>query len=62
MPIYDYKCVECNDTIEITHSISKTINRKCSKCKKGKLEKQFSPITFKLHGEGFYKQGVSGKN
>lgn len=41
MPIYDYKCPECEQVEEIQHSIHKNPKYKCSNCKT-QMERQIS--------------------
>jgi len=42
MPTYEYKCKECEYTMEIRHAMSETaesLKLKCEKCSNSKLEK-----------------------
>lgn len=41
MPIYDYKCPECDQVEEIQHSIHKNPKYKCSNCET-RMERQIS--------------------
>ncbi len=34
MARYDYKCIDCSHTFEVTHSINEDPKIKCEKCKK----------------------------
>ena len=53
MPLYDYKCTQCNEIISITHSIKDEPQLACDNCG-DKLQKQFGlgGITFKGEGWG----------
>ncbi len=62
MPIYEYKCLECQDQIEVRQRISDEPLKVCEKCG-GKLEKQVSLSGFQFKGEGWYvtDYGKGGK-
>ena len=40
MARYDYKCIDCSHTFEVTHSINEDPRIKCEKCKKPAEDKQ----------------------
>lgn len=69
MPIYEYRCLECDSHFEKLQKASDEPLRTCEKCN-GKLEKQWSLSGFQFKGEGWYvtdyakdKNGKSaGKN
>lgn len=42
MPIYEYKCENCNQDVEIFHKTLKVENILCPQCGSDKLEKQWS--------------------
>jgi putative FmdB family regulatory protein len=60
MPIYDYKCDKCDDTIELLQTFSAVKEEApevCNKCKTGHYEKQFAPskrIGIDFIGPGFF--------
>ncbi len=60
MPIYEYKCQQCGDQIEVRQSVSDAPLTACEKCH-GKLEKQWSLSGFQFKGEGWYVTDYSGK-
>ena len=49
MPMYDYGCDECGYTKEIVLT--------CPKCEKETMRRLVSLSSFKLKGEGWYKDG-----
>ena len=56
MPVYEYKCVECDERFEVEQSM----NDATLKTIKGddhthKVKKVFSPIGISFKGSGFYK-------
>jgi putative FmdB family regulatory protein len=54
MPIYEYVCEKCGNHIEVLQKVGDAPPKKCSKCKKGKMEKIFSRTSFQLKGGGWY--------
>jgi putative FmdB family regulatory protein len=61
MPIYEYKCKECDSYFEKRQSISEPPLRTCEKCN-GELEKLISLSGFAFKGEGWYVTDYAGKN
>lgn len=53
MPIYEYDCEKCHETIEKIQKVTDPPLKKCEKCG-GELIKLISKSSFKLIGEGFY--------
>jgi putative FmdB family regulatory protein len=53
MPIYEYKCNECENHFEAMQKMTEDPLKVCEKCG-GKLEKQWSLSGFQLKGEGWY--------
>jgi putative FmdB family regulatory protein len=53
MPIYEYKCNECENHFEAMQKMTEDPLSVCEKCG-GKLEKQWSLSGFQLKGEGWY--------
>lgn len=60
MPIYEYKCQQCGNHVEVRQSVSDAPLTACEKCH-GKLEKQWSLSGFQFKGEGWYVTDYSGK-
>lgn len=54
MPIYEFKCQNCQDVNEVWQKISDPYPTECQKCKKGPLEKLMSATGFTLKGQGWY--------
>ena len=59
MPLYEYRCLECERVIEVLQKFSDRPLRRCKSCK-GKLEKLISRTSFKLKGGGWYSEGYGG--
>lgn len=53
MPIYEYKCLECDSHFEKLQKASDEPLQVCEKCN-GRLEKQWSLSGFQFKGEGWY--------
>jgi len=55
MPLYEYKCTDCNHRFEITHSMNDEPLKECPVCKKQTLKKLIGGICkMVLKGAGFY--------
>jgi len=50
MPIYDYKCSNCEHQIEVIQKISDDPKTTCPKCNKESLSKLISAPSFRLKG------------
>lgn len=65
MPIYEYRCENCEHQLEKIQKMSDDPLTDCPKCKKPALKKVISAAAFRLKGKGWYetdfKQG-SKKN
>jgi len=59
MPIYEYKCKNCDNHFEIMQKISEEPLKECEKCG-GTLEKQWSLSGFQFKGSGWYKTDYAG--
>ena len=55
MPIYEYRCDNCEHEMEAMQKMSAPPKRKCPVCGRMKLKKLISAGSFILKGEGFYK-------
>ena len=53
MPIYEFRCTECNAYTEVFQKLSDKQPTRCRKCK-GRLEKLVSKSAIKFKGEGWY--------
>ena len=63
MPIYDYKCSNCEHQIEVIQKISDDPKTTCPKCNKESLSKLISAPSFRLKGSGWYETDFkTGKN
>ena len=62
MPIYEYKCTECNEVFEYFQSISDKELKTCTLCgKKDGLSKIISSSGFRLKGSGWYETDFKNK-
>ena len=62
MPIYEYQCQKCHDTVEIFQKISDPTPQTCPNCDEvGSLHKTISKSAFHLKGGGWYKDLYSSK-
>ena len=55
MPIYDYKCSDCEHEIEVIQKISDKPKTICPKCNTKSLKKLISAPSFRLKGGGWYE-------
>lgn len=55
MPIYEFKCDECNNSFEINESIKDYDSNKykCTECG-SKVKRIYNPVAISFKGEGFY--------
>ena len=61
MPLYEYQCTECKQTIEILQKFSDPLRTECSECG-GELERILSVPSIRFKGSGWYVTDYSGKN
>ncbi len=54
MPIYEYRCLECNNEMEVMQKFSDEPLSTCPQCG-GQLKKLISNSSFILKGTGWYK-------
>lgn len=54
MPIYEYKCTNCGNQLEVMQKISDAPLRECPQCHQNNLEKQWSLSGFQFKGSGWY--------
>ena len=55
MPIYDYKCSNCGQELEIIQKFSDKPKTLCPNCGEESLAKQISAPSFRLKGAGWYE-------
>ena len=55
MPIYDYKCSDCEHQIEVIQKMSDKPKVTCPECNKKTLKKLISAPSFRLKGGGWYE-------
>jgi putative FmdB family regulatory protein len=55
MPIYDYKCSNCGQELEIIQKFSDKPKTLCPNCGEESLTKQISAPSFRLKGSGWYE-------
>jgi putative FmdB family regulatory protein len=60
MPIYEYKCLECESHFEKLQKSNDEPLKVCEQCG-GLLEKQWSLSGFQFKGEGWYVTDYAGK-
>ncbi len=58
MPVYEYRCKECNKDFEVRQKFSDDPVAECKFCS-GPVEKLISRSSFALKGGGWYKDGYS---
>jgi len=62
MPIYEYRCAECEHEMEKLQKISDAPLTDCPACGKSALQKLVSAAGFRLKGSGWYETDFkSGK-
>lgn len=55
MPIYEYKCKQCDHEMEALQKMSDDSLTDCPKCGKPELKKMISAAGFRLKGGGWYE-------
>ena len=60
MPIYEYKCKDCGQHIEVRQKVTDEPLKVCENCS-GTLEKQWSRTGFQFKGDGWYVTDYAGK-
>lgn len=54
MPLYEYRCRNCDHQFEVQQSLTDDALTVCPECG-GQLRKVFSPVGISFKGSGFYK-------
>lgn len=55
MPIYEYRCENCNHELELIQKMSDAPLTECPECHQPKLKKLISAAGFRLKGSGWYQ-------
>ncbi len=61
MPIYEYRCDNCEHRLEILQKINDKPASNCPECGKDSLRKLVSAAAFKLKGTGWYETDFKDK-
>ena len=63
MPLYDFRCEECDyiEEILISSAGSSEIALTCPDCEKETMKRQVGLSSFQLKGGGWYKDGYTKK-
>ncbi|MEM6998252.1 MAG: zinc ribbon domain-containing protein [Pseudomonadota bacterium] len=61
MPIYEYKCDDCDHRLEKLQKISDDPIKSCPECGEETLRKLVSAAAFKLKGTGWYETDFKDK-
>ena len=61
MPIYEFKCEECQTVSTMTMKMSDPHPEVCPSCQKGALRKLISPSSFMLTGGGWFADSYGKK-
>lgn len=60
MPMYEYRCAECNHQFELRQKFSDPPATECPQCN-GKVDKMISQSAFSLKGSGWFDSGYCPK-
>ncbi len=58
MPLYEYRCEDCNHEFELRQKFSDEPAKECPECG-GQITKLISNSAFSLKGSGWYAEGYS---
>lgn len=61
MPLYEYRCRNCDHQFEVQQSFSDDPLTVCPECQ-GELRKVFNPVGISFKGSGFYKNDSRGSS
>ena len=61
MPIYEFKCEECQEVSTLTMKMSDPEPEVCPSCQKGPMRKLISPSSFMLKGGGWFADSYGKK-
>ena len=62
MPIYEYRCADCDHQLEVVQKLSEEPIVICPECKKDNLKKIISAAGFRLKGDGWYETDFKSGN
>jgi len=62
MPIYEYQCEACDESLEKLQKISDAPLTTCPCCEKETLQKKISASGFRLKGTGWYETDFKNKS
>ena len=62
MPIYEYRCENCEHELDALQSINEARLTDCPECGKATLKKKVSAPGFRLKGGGWYETDFKGKD
>lgn len=62
MPIYVYRCQQCNEYTEALQKASDPLLQTCPHCQAQALVKVIAPVGVIFKGTGFHKNDYSGKS
>jgi putative FmdB family regulatory protein len=62
MPIYEYRCNNCNHEFETIQKISEPPLQTCPSCEHDELVKKISAAGFRLKGSGWYETDFKSGN
>lgn len=62
MPIYEYTCKSCKETIEIIQKINDPELLNCPLCGMSSISKIVSLVSFRLKGSGWYETDFKKSN
>lgn len=62
MPIYVYRCQQCNEYTEALQKASDPLLQTCPHCQAEALVKVIAPVGVIFKGTGFHKNDYSGKS
>lgn len=62
MPIYEYDCDSCKQTLEAIQKVYEQPLLVCPRCGEKSLQKKTSLNSFQLKGSGWYRDGYGGKS
>ncbi len=53
MPLYEYRCDACGQSVDVQHGFKETMSDPCAKCG-GTMSRVFNPAGIVFKGSGFY--------
>jgi putative FmdB family regulatory protein len=62
MPLYEYKCNDCDERFEALQRMSDPPLTECRSCSGGNIEKLISTSSFQLKGSGWYITDYKNKS